>query len=171
MDKIGVKLTKKINSRKWKWNDFMQRHIPDNMVYDMRRYDDDVRNMYARTAPEMHEYLELPYKSDYRRNNWLYQISHLPTKRYEQYPIFNWLDSNLSKFEMGMLTGGKPYKLEMDIPYHQRFRSWSPAEMPDIEYRIGPDPNFIFPKHKAEIAKFRSNNNIKDIDLSNIVNN
>lgn len=166
-DKVGMKLAQKVNKAKNKWNNFAQRIIPDDWIYDMRRYSDDVRDMYDTTSPDMQEYIELPYKSDYAKNNWLYQISHIPSKRYENYPIFNWIDSKLSNFEMGMLTGGKPYKLEMDIPYHTRFRSWSPTEMPDIEYRIGLDPNYIYPKHKANVSKFMFNkSNIKNMNLT-----
>lgn len=47
----------------------MQRIIPDDWIYDMRRYSDDVRDMYDTTSPDMQEYIELPYKSDYAKNN------------------------------------------------------------------------------------------------------
>lgn len=47
---------------------------------------------------------------------------------------------------MGMLTGGKPYKLEMDIPYHWRHvESNSTFTGFDLEYRMGFNPDYIFP--------------------------
>lgn len=36
-----------------------------------------------------------------------------------------------------------------------------------MEYRIGPDPNYIYPKHKANVSKFMFNkSNIKNMNLT-----
>ena len=35
-----------------------------------------------------------------------------------------------------------------------------------MEYRIGPDPNYFYPKHKANVSKFIFNkSNIKNMNL------
>ena len=36
-----------------------------------------------------------------------------------------------------------------------------------MEYRIGPDPNYFYPKHKANVSKFMFNkSNIKNMNLT-----
>lgn len=86
------------------------------------------------------------------------------------------IDNAMSKFEIGMVTGGKPFLMKTDIPFHKnpefgiRFKEMmdDPSKMKFFDtpvYNYGYNPDYIVNLEKAEPML---NFNVKDIDWNKL---
>ena len=75
------------------------------------------------------------------------------------YPLFKWIGNKMKNFEIGTITGGKPFKLEMDIPYHVEIEPSIIMESMDdgiVDIKRGFMEDVIEPVQQSDI-KFKIN--------------
>lgn len=158
-DNFGEKLVNKYENLRGKFYNAINKVTPKKLLYDKDAYDKDMKLFFDSISSDQQEFLEPPYLSDYIRNKWLWNKTQYRYKNINDYPLFKWIDNKMKNFEIGTITGGKPFKLEMDIPYHVEIEPSIITESMDdgiIDIKRGFMDDVIEPLQQSDI-KFKIN--------------